>query len=504
MKKSGILAGILGALFFLMLPGDVRGQEPETLEALAPEETEQAGEETLQTEDSPNMPQTEGTIPNGIWLESLDLSGMTGQEAGEAAAKRMEEICGYRISLHMDDESVSVPAGELGVSGDNDRIVKHASRIGQAGNVIRRYKARKELETGIIQLNMAYQVDQETLRTALETYCVPLNREVSDYGLTRENGEFQVINGQRGVSLNQEESEQILTRYLTQVWRDGNGSVELSVELTEPRGSREELETVQDVLGSGSTDYSASSSARATNIRNGTEKLNGIVLYPGDSLSVCDKMVPFDEENGYELAPSYSNGSVVESFGGGICQVSTTLYLAVLRSELEVTERYNHSMIVTYVKPSMDAAIAEGSKDLKFTNNLETPIYIEGIAYGGTLSFTIYGQEYRPEGRTVTYESETLETIEPTTELVADTESALGSIQQVQSAHTGYVAKLWKVVTENGEETRTEVNSSNYQMTPNRYKVGVKTENAEASGAMYTAIANNDLNEVYVVLQQYS
>ena len=152
----------------------------------------------------------------------------------------------------------------------------------------------------------------------------------------------------------------------------------------------------------------------------------------------------------------------------------------------------------------MDAAIAEGSKDLKFTNNLETPIYIEGIAYGGTLSFTIYGQEYRPEGRTVTYESETLETIEPTTELAADTESALGSIQQVQSAHTGYVAKLWKVVTENGEETRTEVNSSNYQMTPNRYKVGVKTENAEASGAMYTAIANNDLNEVYVVLQQYS
>src|SRR5699024_15396 len=140
--------------------------------------------------------------------------------------------------------------------------------------------------------------------------------------------------------------EQILTRYLTQVWRDGNGSVELSVELTEPRGSREELETVQDVLGSGSTDYSASSSARATNIRNGTEKLNGIVLYPGDSLSVCDQMVPFDEENGYELAPSYSNGSVVESFGGGICQVSTTLYLAVLRSELEVTERYNHSMIV--------------------------------------------------------------------------------------------------------------------------------------------------------------
>ena len=104
----------------------------------------------------------------------------------------------------------------------------------------------------------------------------------------------------------------------------------------------------------------------------------------------------------------------------------------------------------------------------------------------------------------MTYESETLEEIEPTTELVADTESALGVVRQTQSAHKGYVAKLWKVVTENGEETRTEVNNSNYQMTPNRYKVGVKTDSQETAQAMYNAISTNDLNEVYTVLQQYS
>ena len=98
----------------------------------------------------------------------------------------------------------------------------------------------------------------------------------------------------------------------------------------------------------------------------------------------------------------------------------------------------------------------------------------------------------------MTYESETLETIDPTTELTADQEKAFGSMEQIQSAHTGYKAKLWKIVTENGE-----VNNSYYQMTPNKYKVGVKTSNAEASSAMYTAIANNDLNQVYVVLNQY-
>ena len=152
----------------------------------------------------------------------------------------------------------------------------------------------------------------------------------------------------------------------------------------------------------------------------------------------------------------------------------------------------------------MDAAIAEGAKDFRFVNNTEVPIYIEGYVSGGKIYFNLYGQEYRSADRTVTYESETLETINPTTELTADSEKAFGSITQTQSAHTGYKARLWKIVTENGQQvSKEEVNNSYYQMTPNKYKVGVKTSSTEASSAMYTAIANNDLNQVYVVLNRY-
>ena len=88
---------------------------------------------------------------------------------------------------------------------------------------------------------------------------------------------------------------------------------------------------------------------------------------------------------------------MVDSIGGGVCQISTTLYNAALRAELEITQRQNHSMIVTYVKPSEDAAIAGTYKDLKITNNYQTPIYVEGLTEGRTLTFTIYGQETRPE-----------------------------------------------------------------------------------------------------------
>ena len=201
MKARKVWTGLLGLGLLLVLPAAASGSEPTVLEAQEPEIAAAAP-----TEPSSNAPLVDLPVLDQVYLESVNLSGMTTEEAGAAAQRRMEEISGYQITLHMDDESVGVSAGELGLSGDNEKMVEYAARIGQTGNVIKRYKAKKELEEESIQLPLIYQVDQEAARTALETYCVPLNREVSNYGLTRESGEFEVVNGQRGITLNEEES----------------------------------------------------------------------------------------------------------------------------------------------------------------------------------------------------------------------------------------------------------------------------------------------------------
>jgi len=201
------------------------------------------------------------------------------------------------------------------------------------------------------------------------------------------------------------------------------------------------------------------------------------------------------------MAGSYLNGMVVDSLGGGICQVSTTLYNAVLLSELEVTERHNHSMIVSYVDPSADAAIAESSgKDFKFVNNTNYPIYIEGHTEDKKITFTIYGVETRPENRTVKYESEVLERIEPTTEtIIASASQPIGFID-VQSAHIGYKAQLWKIVEEDGVEvSREQVNSSSYKMTPRTATVGTATADPAAKGAIDAAIATGSIDHVKAV-----
>ena len=276
--------------------------------------------------------------------------------------------------------------------------------------------------------------------------------------------------------------------------------------MDEPAGTAEELAKVKDVLGTFTTSYSTSGGSRSANVANGCRLINGTTLYPGEEFSAYETVSPFSEANGYYMAGSYLNGQVVDSLGGGICQVSTTLYNAVLRAELEVTERYNHSMIVTYVDPSADAAIAESSgKDFKFKNNTEYPIYIEGTTTSDKhITFTIYGVETRDSNREVSYESVVLERINPDTEVIHADESRPVGYCSVQSAHIGYKAQLWKVVRENGVEvSREQVNSSSYMKAPRSATVGVATEDPGAYDAIMAAIATNSIDQVKAVAGAY-
>ena len=175
-----------------------------------------------------------------------------------------------------------------------------------------------------------------------------------------------------------------------------------------------------------------------------------------------------------------------------------------MKSELEVDARSNHTMLVGYVDPSKDAAIAEGLKDLKFVNNTDAPIYIEASADGSTLHFAIYGHETRDPSRTVRYESETTSTEDSTASLTEDANATFGSIEQTSYGYQGSTARLWKIVNDNGNETKEQVNSSSYRMTPNTYTVGTKTDNATARAELQAAIAANDLAKAKEVAAKYS
>lgn len=440
---------------------------------------------------------SEQVFKNGIYMGNINAAGKTLEEVKAEVEEYVEDLQSKTITLSVFDNKVEVTGADMGVSCGNLDVLTEALEYGTKGNIIERYKALKDLENQPLEYNIDLQVDQEALKNMVVEKCEVFNQKAVDATLEKTSSGFTVHEGQDGIVVNEEETIKGLEEFVTKEWKGENAEFEVNVQVEKPRGDAEQLAKVKDVLGAFSTDFSSSGSSRSTNVTNGTNLVNGTLLYPGDSFSMYETVSPFTEENGYYMAGSYLNGQVVESFGGGICQVSTTLYNAVLRAELQVDERFNHSMIVTYVDPSADAAIAGTSKDLKFTNNTENPIYIEGYTANKKVYFNIYGCETRDTAnRKVTFESVTVSKTEPgAPKLVADGGQPIGYFKTTQSAHTGYVAELYKVVTENGVEvSRERVNKSTYQMSPQYVTVGTASADPNAVAAMNAAIATGDLN----------
>ena len=446
-------------------------------------------------------------IPEHVTIGGVSVSGLTEEQAAEAVADYVAEQAGTELTLVADKKEVTVTAGELGLAVDATDAARKAMRYGASGNLLERFKDRQDIKAGKEKdFPIVYTADRRLIATVLENKTEDLTQKAVEHSLKRENGEFVFIEGQDGVTIDQEASVEVVENYISSSFTTGDGQIQLETIVEEPISSEEDLKSIKDVLGSYSTDYSASSGARANNVQNGTRLINGTILYPGETFSVAKALNPMTAENGYQEAPSYENGTTVMTYGGGICQVSTTLYNAVIRAELEVVERSSHSMIVTYVKPSEDAAIAGDSKDFKFKNNQETPIYIEGYTNGGRIYFNIYGKEVRPAGRTVEFESEVLATTEPQTVYHADSSAAFGSIIKTSgSAHTGYKARLWKIVKQDGKEVSRDVfNNSSYRATNNEYSVGTKSENSEASAALSAAISSGDKSKIDAAISKWS
>lgn len=432
-------------------------------------------------------------INDGVYIGSVNVGGMTSTEAKDAVSAYVDSLMNTTFTLNGAVGNMSASAEQMGVTADIDAAVEEAITVGNTGNLINRFKEVTDLKTNNIVVSMHLQVDKDATARLIYDKSSDLNIEAVDNGLTRQNGAFVFIPGQEGQEVNIVESVNQIDEFLSTQWDGMTTDIDLVVDKIEPRGKQEDFARVKDVLGTCSTNFASSAAGRAQNVRNGCSKINGSVIYPGEEFSVFKTVSPFSQANGYELAGSYANGTTVETYGGGICQVSTTLYNAVIKSELDVTMRFNHSMIVGYVDPSRDAAISGETKDFRFVNNTNTPIYIDGYCDGGIITFTVYGEETRPANREVTFESETLSTTDPETKFNVSGDFEVGYYHVEQSAHKGIVAKLWKVVTVGGvQESRTEFNNSTYKASPKIVTVGIKGASEEAKAAIKAACASKD------------
>lgn len=436
--------------------------------------------------------ETEKKIPDGVYAGEVDLSGMTKEEAEKAVSDHVAGKAEEKVTLKIGSDTLEVTRAELGVAWNNPEFIDEALAIGTSGNLIQRYKELKDLTVDNRVFPLTYKADEALVQQVVSEKCVKFNKEAVDMGLKKTASGFEVIEGEQGVVVDEEKAAQELSEFIETEFDGTAATVDIPMKISEPKGSREELGKVKDLLGSFTTSYKSSTQSRCTNLSTGAKHINGTVLYPGETFSVYEAASPFTVKNGYAVGGAYLNGKVVDSIGGGICQVSTTLYNAVLMSELEVVERKPHSMLVSYVQESADAAIAGTHKDFKFKNSTDAPIYIEGYTTADRkITFNIYGQETRPANRKVTYTNKILSRTPAATKLVADPGQGIG-YRVVESGHNGCVAELYKNVYIDGKlQSSEKINKSSYMVSNRTVIYGVNGDPAQ-SAALQQCIAAGD------------
>ncbi len=436
-------------------------------------------------------------ILQNVFINGVDVSGLNRSEANQlldqyTAAKELNNVKIVSGKKHIEME-----VGDMNLVIKSEKAVQEAYEIGRSKNpfknlsAIMRSKNKKKKTDIVIETS----ISAEDAQKLIDDNEKDLIAKTKNASLKRKKGEFVIIDEVYGVAIKKEESVAEIQKKVVTDWDKDKFTIKLKVEKDKPDYLAKDMEEVKDVIGSYSTQYGTSAPGRKKNVARGASLINGKVLYPGQTLSVYKMISPMNAENGYALAPSYASGQVVQTYGGGICQVSTTLYNAVLRAELKVKERSNHSMTVHYVPLAADAAISGTSKDFKFVNDTKTPIYIEANADGSTLSFKIYGKETRDENRRLEFVSKTTSVKPPKTKKIKDKTLLEGKTVVDSNGTTGYTAELYKIVYVDDKETeRILINKSSYNSTPKIVRVGtMKKPKKDKTTAVTATDANGNV-----------
>ena len=231
---------------------------------------------------------------------------------------------------------------------------------------------------------------------------------------------------------------------------------EIPLIITKPSKTVKDIgtEAFPDLLATFSTNYNAGNTNRTTNLRLAANKINGTVLLPNEEFSYNAIVGERTINAGYKMAATYSNGAVVDGLGGGICQISSTLYDAVVMANLKITTRRNHQFVTSYVPAGKDATVVWGSQDFKFVNSRKYPVRITATVQGGVATVQVWGIKEDVE-YDISIETKKIATIEPTTQYVQDPSLPAGQQKVVQAGSNGRKVEAYKVTKLNGQVVST-------------------------------------------------
>ena len=388
------------------------------------------------------------------------------------AADRTKEILVGPIVLKSDKKEFTVPAPQYAEWLSFVGVPSGQSPLGGAKKIdLKKGGQDSSNQTG---WSLEVRVNQAKVNAYIESITGEINQEPKDakFGVTDGKvSAFQV--SQTGYELDKEKSFELISQAILTEKK----TVALPVKVIEPSVASNSAAGmgIVELVGEGSTSWRGSPANRIHNLTLGSEKISGTIVKPGEEFSTIKTIGQIDGSTGFlpELVIKNST-EVVPEFGGGLCQVSTTLFRAVLNSGLKITERSNHSFRVSYYEPpvGMDATIYDPAPDFKFVNNMSTPILIWAVPGRNTLDFQIYGTK---DGRKVEVSDPVIfnYTNPPGPVYTESATMEPGSIRQVEHATKGCTASFnYRVTDKSGKEMEKDTFVSKYVPLPDSYLFG--------------------------------
>ena len=358
---------------------------------------------------------TGDTIRKGISIEQTDVSWLSVQDAQSRVAEDISRIYSAEsIAFSYGNRTWDVKLQEIDYRFLVDNAVAHAYSIGRSGNIFGKIKSSVQLYLKGQQLELEESFDREKLRAILEN----IKKECDS---TPKNAEISYANGK--ISFKKEslyrnlDVDRNIELVENQLMKRDFDNITLLVEEKRPKIVYDEIKVIDRIISEYSTRFNKSDTNRTDNIKLACSRINNKIILPGEAFSMNTTLGPRTHENGYKEAPIIFKNELVPGTGGGVCQVSSTLYNTVLLAGLDVIEREHHSMPLSYISPGRDATITEDSIDFRFVNNLAYPISLNAVVTGNKLSISILGKQ-RDDGLTFKLRTETIGVYQPKPDMI--------------------------------------------------------------------------------------
>lgn len=405
----------------------------------------------------------------GIYLHQVPLGGST-------LASLESSIPDLEIILSGSEGKTAVyTVGELGIRPDIPRLFSASYLQARSRSVPFAYLDRFRLNRNGISYPLYFDVDEEAFAHAVTVIADQFSREPKDaaFHIADDGTRIEIEPEEAGIQINSDE----LARQLHGLFATPDKPLFLVVPetLVPARVTAAALEGmgITEPIGSFSTLFHGSAEDRVHNIRLAVSQIDNLLIAPGETFSLNNILGDSTPEKGYRKAPIIVGDRLVAGYGGGLCQVSTTLYNAALLAGLDIVERHHHNMAVPYVPPGRDATISYGARDMRFRNSSGHYILVNGIVGSNELTFRLFGTG---SDERIVIETEILDMRPYPVQEITDPSLPPGQ-EEITDGEFGYLVSVWKTVYLDDEiVSRTQIHLDDYQPFPAVIKRGAPAD----------------------------